>query len=342
MRWYRDGLGSFEAICAAAPAVHEQLQDALRDTIAARAGLSGLVQRAQALTRQINAELERGRDRLLELHSSQPQRAAELIDKLRHAKEVVPLGDFMGAYWDAYGIEHEPGPGASTILRPGAHMQGEHFPGLLSEGATVTFDRDDALAHEDRQFLTWEHPMVRGCMDLLSSGPLGGAAVTVCSQPGYRTGTLFIEALFVVECLAAAELAMPRFLPPTCIRLLIDTHGEDCGERLSHEDLRGLCLAQNRKLADTVIRSLQDRLTSLLERAEQLAHERALAAVAKARRAVTDELGAEHRRLSALAQVNPNVRDEELDALTSRQAKLLALLDAPQVRLDALRVVVMR
>lgn len=342
MRWYRDGLGSFEAICAAAPAVHEQLRDALTETLAARDGLSSLVQRAQALTTQINGELERGRDRLLELHSSQPARAAALIDALQTSTEVVPLLDYMGAYWDAYGIEHEQGPGASTILRPGAHMHGEHFPGLLSEGATVTFDRQDALAHEDRQFLTWEHPMVRGCMDLLSSGPLGGAAVTVCSHPNYRTGTLFVEALFVVECLAPAELAMPRFLPPTCIRLLIDTHGEDCAERLAHDDLRGLCLAQNRKLADTVIRSLQDRLALLLERAEQLAQAQAHATVAKAKKAVVDELGAEHQRLTALAQVNANVRDEELTDLVARQDRLLALLDEPQVRLDALRVVVMR
>ena len=114
-RWYRDGLGSFEAICAAAPAVHEQLCDALTATLAARDKMPSLVQRAQALTTQINAELERGRDRLLEMHSSQPERAAALIDALQKSTEVVPLVDYMEAYWDAYGIEHEPGPGASTI-----------------------------------------------------------------------------------------------------------------------------------------------------------------------------------------------------------------------------------
>ena len=135
----------------------------------------------------------------------------------------------------------------------------------------MTFTRADALAHEDRQFMTWEHPMVKGCMEMLTSGELGAAAVTVCSHPDYRTGTVFLEALFVTECAAPPGLEIQRYLPPTCLRFLLDAQGEDKSEVLAHEQLLGLCLSQNRKLADTVIKSQGGRIKVLLLRAEELA-----------------------------------------------------------------------
>lgn len=44
---------------------------------------------------------------------------------------------------------------------------------LKEEGVTVTFDRDLALAREDLEFLTWDHPIVRNGIDLIVSGDIG-------------------------------------------------------------------------------------------------------------------------------------------------------------------------
>jgi ATP-dependent helicase HepA len=264
------------------------------------------------------------------------------LRQLQHPPEEVPLPEFMTAYWDAFGIEHEPGPGHSTILRPGSHMLTEHFPGLGGEALTATFIRADALAHEDRQFLTWEHPMVRGCMEMLTSGELGTAAVTVCSHPDYRTGTVLLEALFVTQCIAPAGLEIQRYLPPTCLRVLLDAQGEDRSQALAHGQLQGLCLSHNRKLVDTVVNSQGERIKLLLARATQLAENggRALAeaAVERMHRELTDE----QQRLTALAQVNPNVRTEEIERAAVRRDILAAHLAQAKVRLDAVRLVVMR
>ena len=43
------------------------------------------------------------------------------------------------------------------------------FPGLKEEGVTVTFDRQLALAREELEFLTWDHPMIRQGIDLIAS-----------------------------------------------------------------------------------------------------------------------------------------------------------------------------
>jgi len=342
MRWYRDALGSFEAICPAAASVHEQLGDRLAAAMADITLLPALLDEAKTVTAEINRALEQGRDRLLELHSNRPEVAAGLIATLADQEREIPVRPFMNDFWDAFGVEHEPGIGAAVVLRAGTHMLSEHFPGLIADGMTVTFDRADALDHEDRQFLTWEHPMVRGCMDALISGGLGGAAVTVCEHPDYRTGTVLFETLFVVDCVAPAELEIRRFLPPTVLRLVIDPQGEDRADALPHGQLNGICLANNRKLLDTVIHSQRERIDALLQRAEDLAGEQADALVARARRRVRDELGDEHRRLSALARVSPNVPDAELQAISQRRDRLLDHLGDVRVRFDALRLVVMR
>jgi ATP-dependent helicase HepA len=294
------------------------------------------------MTARINAELEAGRDRLLELHSFDRRRAVELLGRLKETAEATPLQDFIIAYWDAFGLEHEPGPGGSTVLRPGVHMLHDHFPGLSGDAVTLTFDRSVALAHEDRQFLTWEHPMLRGCIEMLTSGETGSAAVTVCSHPDYRTGSLLFEALFVNECIGPPGLEIQRYLPPTCLRLLLDAQGEECSERLPHRDLRGLCLSQNRKLVDTVLRSQGDRLKLLLQRAAGLAETRGAALAAEALAHMHADLQDEQQRLGALARVNPNVRASEIEQLALRRELLAKHLSAARIRLDAVRIVVMR
>ena len=320
----------------------DRLGDRLLTALAAPGEVDQLVVDSARLTARINAELEEGRDRLLELHSHQPERAAELVETLRTAVGVTKVNDYMVAYWDAFGVEHERGPGNSTVLRPGAHMLNEHMPGLSAEALTVTFGRGDALAHEDRQFLTWEHPMVRGSMEMLTSGELGAAAVTVCSHPDHRTGTVFLEVLFVTECAAPRGLEIQRYLPPTCLRFLLDTQGEDQSALLPHEQLTGLCLSQNRKLADTVIKSQGQRIKLLLAHAEELAQARGSGLAERALLQMNGELGAEQQRLVALARVNPNVRDDEIEQLGVRRELIAVHLRDTRVRLDAVRVVVMR
>jgi ATP-dependent helicase HepA len=342
MRWYRDGLGSFEASCPAASAVNDALGERLLEALANPDQIGELVEQAATLTAEVNDRLEAGRDRLLELHSFDAAQAAELVELVRGAGDTGLLREFMSRYWDAFGVEYEAGSERSLVLRPGSHMLHDHYPGLGAEGATVTFDRADALAHEDRLFLSWEHPMVRGSMEMLTSGELGAAAVTVCSDPGYRTGTVFLEALFITECPVPRGLEVQRYLPSTCLRYLLDANGEDKADILPHEALSGLCLTQNRKLADTVIKSQGDRLKLLIAHAEQLAEQAAADIAADAVRTMQAELEAEQDRLTALAKVNPNVRQDEIEQLSVRRELIALHLQQTQVRLDAVRVIVMR
>ena len=118
LRWYRDGLASFETVCPAASVVFDRLGGQLGNAMADPGQVDRLVAEAAALTATINADLEAGRDRLLELHSFQPRRAAGLLQSLQASDGVTPLVEFMTAYWDAFGVEHEAGPGIRSSCIP--------------------------------------------------------------------------------------------------------------------------------------------------------------------------------------------------------------------------------
>lgn len=220
-------------------------------------------------------------------------------------------------------------------------MRQERFPGLPEQGVTLTFERADALVHEDREFLTWEHPMVRGAMDLLVSDELGTTALTLARHPGFRPGTLLLELLYLVECPAPAALQVRRFLPPTLIRLLLDSQGQDHAADLPEGVPAGRCLAGERTLARTLLTHLGGTLRALIDlgqgRAEGAGRQLAEKALARMHR----ELDEEWARLHHLARLNPNVRPEELEQITTRRAALEGHLGDTGVRLDALRVIVM-
>jgi len=343
-RWYAEGLDALARHCPSAVAVYERLGERLQAALAAGADpagadVSALVQDAAGLRETLNAELAAGRDRLLELGSHRPEVSAELVQRLEDVDRDRALFEYLNAFWDAFGVDQEPGLGGSLVLHPGRHMLQEQFPGLPEDGLTVTFDRNDALAHEDRAFLTWEHPLTLAAMDQLTGSDLGSAAVILTRNPGFSAGSLLLEMLYVAECPAPPALQVQRFLPRLGLRLLLDERGRDHAEAIATETLSGKCLTGNRKLATALITAK----TPALERMFAAGEERAETAVTDMREAAVARmqqmLDTEIERLMALAKVNPSIRDEEIGQLQLRRERLGQVLSRAHLRLDALRLV---
>jgi len=336
-RWYHEGLDAFRRPSPAAPTLQERFGAELLRALADPARTEALLARVAEARRLLEEELEAGRDRLLELHSANPRKAAALAEAVRDQEDAESLAEYLRDYWAAFGVEQEPGPGGATLLHPGDHMLQERFPGLPAEGATATFDREDALAHEDRLFLTWEHPMVRGAMEQLVDGALGAAAFTVLDEGPLPSGTLLLELLFVVACSAPAALEAHRFLPPSCLRLVLDRAGNDHAARLPPERLRGRSMHRERATVAAVMKSQSELLRRLMQRGEALAEERAEAVRSEALAAMRAELGEEIERLSRLAVGED---EESLLDLTTRRVLLEDYLRNAGLRLEGVRLIV--
>lgn len=342
-RWTAEGLNALAAPCPAARAVNEQLGPQLQPLLAtpkpSAAAMDELLDAAATLRDELNAALAAGRDRLLELSSQRPAVAAELVAQIEREDRDPGLFEYLSRLWDAFGVDYEPGPRGATVIRPGKHMLQERFPGLPDDGLTVTFDRSHALAHEERAFLTWEHPLVLAGMDLLTGSDLGSSVVSLTRDRRFGTGALLLDAVHIAECPAPPGLQAGRFLPPAALRLLVDEQGRDRSDTIDPASLTGKDLSSNRRLARTLIETKADTITAMLAATEPMLEEAAARLREEAIDRMRIQLDAELERLEALAGVNTAVRPEEIEGLRDERDRLTEALGHIRLRLDALRLI---
>lgn len=342
-RWYDEGIDAFERTCPAGAALYDTFagdlaacMDAPQDT----AALDALLERSRAEAARVAERLRAGRDRLLERNSFDATRASEVLAAVREAEQTDALADWLGRVFDEFGVEHEDHGEASLVLQPGDHMICHEFPGLPEGGLTVTFERGRALARDDMQFLTWEHPIATGATDLVLGGEFGNASFGVLRAPGYAPGAVLLEALFLLVCPAPRALQAERYLPQSALRVVVDASGRDLGDTLEPERLHALVRDVPPATATKVLARMRTNVEELADQATRIAESRAEALVRAAVGDMDARLGAEIDRLRRLAEVNPNVRASEIAWLEESRAKLADALGGAGIRLDAVRVAV--
>lgn len=339
-RWYHEGLNAFAQPNPAAMAVYAQLREPLAELLRHPDPdqEDALVERAGRLSAAIQQELQQGRDRLLELNSCRKEEADRLVELVEDTDDSGHLWIYMEQVYDAYGVAIEEHSEECWILRPGEHMRTQ-FPELPDEGVTVTLDRGIGLAREDMLFLTWEHPMVRGAIDLLLNSEHGNAALSVVRHPDLDPGQLLVEAFYLVECIAPKRLHIGRFFPPTLVRFLFDQEGNDLSA-LPFESFAEQPRQFDREHALELVRAQRKLITQLLALADREAQGKLPAIVAASGKRMLDAMTSELKRLAALRRVNPNVRKEELDQVKENAMEMNACIQAANLRLDAVRVMV--
>lgn len=343
--WYHEGLGAFEQTCPTGHSVFAQvepgLQEALHEPDAAGTDLPALIAATRQLHEQLLEAMHRGRDRLLEYSSCRPLRAAELTRKA-HAGAVsgeTELLDYLEALFDAVGVELEDHSEHAFIIRPGASMQ-EPYPGLPEDGLTFTCHRDTALANEDIEFLTWEHPLVLRGMEMVLSGERGNSAIAALNHARFKPGTLLLECFYVLESASSRAVQAGRYLPPSSIRVVVDLQGSDHAAHVPEVTLAGSGKPVESETARQIIRAYRQPLRDLLGIGESVARQHVPAHLAEASRRIHHTLDREIDRMRALRRVNPNVREDELRYLEQQRDAAEKAIAAATLRLDAQRVIV--
>ncbi|HEY5602227.1 MAG TPA: RNA polymerase-associated protein RapA, partial [Gammaproteobacteria bacterium] len=179
--WYHEGLSAFEHTCPAGHSVFVQVEptllEALHQIDEGIEDLPALTGTTKQLHQELNAELQKGRDRLLEYNSCRVDIANQIKNRIQALDRDPALKDYLNKVFDCYGIDTEIHSRTSFVVHPSQQTDLADFPGLQEDGATITFDRDTALINEDMQFLTWEHPMVTGVTEMILSKELGNTAL---------------------------------------------------------------------------------------------------------------------------------------------------------------------
>ncbi len=342
-RWYHDGLNAFEHTCPAGASVFTQLQPTLREALhqtdAGLEDLDTLISTTQSLHKELNTALEQGRDKLLEINSCRPAIAQELRDRAAATDTNPELEDYLEAVCDAYGIDMEDDTPDSYLLRPSDTMQIQGFPGLDPEGMAITFSRDTALANEDVHFMSWEHPLITGAVELLVTSERGNTAVTAIKYAGVPAGSLLLETIYVLEPAAAGSAYNRQYTPPVTLRIVVDKNSINHHDKLSHDAINRAAINLSSDVAQKVVRGHQEEIRRLLAKAQGLATVATPSLVTQAYSGIQRMLDDEVERLQALHKVNPNVRQEEIDYFETQSRQIQDLFAHTRIRLDAVRVI---
>jgi ATP-dependent helicase HepA len=216
-----------------------------------------------------------------------------------------------------------------------AHLTTDKFPALPDEGLLATFDRTRALSRENMAFLTADHPMVRGALDLMLGSESGNSSFGMWRGAGSEG--LLLETHFVVECIAPAALHVDRFLTAAPLRIVVDHANKDRREDVSFAAAK-IEKGNPVKLLEkpAVKRKL---FPDMLSASRKLAEASMQQLIARATEEMRQQLQSEINRLEDLRQLNDHVRPEEIEGMKSQMTALEEALSSSRLRLDALRLV---
>ena len=341
-RWYHEGLNAFLQTSAASSVVYSHLID---DYEPLPFDCSNSLDEFIAFTHQRSEELHHqfvhGRNRLLELHSKGDESIIETLHQIDSLESNGDLEELLERMFNQYGVDTEELSDTTFLLRPSNQLEHDHFPMMTEEGFSATYDRDTALARDDAQFLTWDHPMVRGAIDMVLSGERGKACVCLLQNKQLKEGTLLMEALFVVHCPAPKRLQLQSFMPPTPIRLLLDATGRDLSQAVTIEVLDKQMKNVKGELVAAVLKEFRSELGNLIETGKKIANGIFKDIQSTSLQAFRSHMNGEIERLTALQATNPAIKPEEIAALQFNLDEGTRYMNNnAQIMLDGLRVMV--
>ena len=344
-RWYHEALQAFEHTCPAGHSVYKRVQHELHRVLTDKAAstdktqINKLIEVSKQHYLELSESLQRGRDRLLEYNSCRPTIAEEIKRRTDDEEKNSHLIEYMENVYDCFGIDYEIHSDGCFIITPTDNMISQ-FPGLTEDGLTITYDRNIALSFEDAHYITWEHPLINSAIDMVLSNEMGNTAVTAVEYKGVTAGTVLLECLFSLETAPIEELQTNRYLPPTLIRVVCDERGADHNLKLAHNSINDACQFVDNGVGNKIVRAKKKILKAMLQRSEKFAELKSGKLLEQAQQQASETLDKEINRLIALSKVNPNIRAEEIQHFENQLSALSGAIDAANIRLDAVRVIV--
>jgi ATP-dependent helicase HepA len=344
-RWYHEGLDAFEHHLEGGNELFREFGREVHDlalefpaltTAEAAPQLSQLIERTARARHALRTRLEAGRDRLLELNSYRPQLAQRLIEDIRREDRHPYLESFLLEAFEHFGVQvEELAPRTYHLDAHGALTSA--FPSVPDQGLTATFDRARAVGREDVGFLTWDHPMVTGVIDLILGSETGNC--TFALWPLEQKPTLLLEVWFVLEVVADARLHADRFLPATPVRAVLDARANDVTDTHPKAALDKVLRPARPPAALAHPRITGELLPTLLETARTLGTLRARRLIEEGSLNMNRLLAHEIERLLHLQRVNRHIRPREIELARLEQERLAEAIANARLRLDAVRLI---
>lgn len=337
-RWYHQGVGALANNVPAAAAVFEELQPQLKslllmtgDTVDEKK-VNQIIELTQDRCRKLTEELFSKRDRLLELASFQPKAARELVNDIQYEDTHTRAQSVMDKLLLHYGVAIEDA-GENRWALVTEYVTDQAFPLPRQERPVITYDRKTALFRDDIEFLTIDHPMVTGALDLFLSSEHGSSAFALWPDPQKKE--LVLECVYILECITSAQYNSDRFLPPLPLRVAVNHLGKEVTTDYLVARTSGLLkkgsikpLLSNQEFSTVLI-------PSMLETSSIIAQQKMKPYMEDAIMEMKQFYDAETNRLKRLSDLGAEITQEEFLQIEEESAHLTRVFNNARLRLDS-------
>ena len=347
--WYNSALNIFNQISPTAQSVQEEYIQTLKpllegaDTADNQQALQAVITEAKQTRLGLEAQLQAGRDRLLEYNSCRPRVASRIKDAMVDFDSHNLLPQFVERFLASANIDHSVQRDGSWVIAPiDSNEVNEYMESLPlgEDGMSLTFERKLALQREEIDFITHEHPLMRAIYELASTSTFGNTTVGMLKSAAMPQGTVLLEINFRVETIAPKVLNLPATLPTQNIRVFMSEQGGDLSSRISAEMIMPYIERLDNNRARQVIKARGDVIEQRYCDAEDIARAQLAEIGAQASSRFTQQWSREIKRLKHLQTINPNVRDSEIERLEQLQAQGEQALASLSLVPDSIRILV--
>ena len=363
-RWYNDGLNAFGSPLMGGGELFMKYTDSLIEALADPVNhLDHFVEKVlpavQKDSDQMRKKIEKGRDRLLEFNSRNPEKAKEITDEIERIDAEPEMKDLLLDSLQARGLDIEPSAIAGcSVITMGPQIEAGTVPGMPTQAMvaaqsedeeqgsdsislTVTFDRKVAMVHDEVDFVSLEHPLVQGVIDYETSVNHGTVACSIWQDSGMRG--LLMQYNFVVELPVPEEWGMSDIVGPCYASALIDPTGKDLSaalEKLKTASLRDVAVPRGNKAVDATLRFFaKEGLGFARQSINAMAKEYA----EKAADLVEKRTEQEYQRVNHLMLMRGRGGSSTaLQQMKKNVTERRKIVSTPQLRLDAIRLLVCR
>ena len=341
-RIFHEGMGIFNNIVHSAQEVFEKYKSRIHEFVTEEYSdyqkfeieLNSLIQKIVNEVSIVSKRLHSGRDRLLEQYSFKPDEGKELVNQIKKFERNINFVNVIKDLLRKRGIYIEEITDKIYKLWSEGDLD-DHLPGIRNSRPVITFDRTTALHREDIEFFTPDHPAVLEGIDLFLGSETGNSSLAF--WPSDQTPALFLETVYVIECIAPPQLNTSRFLPPVPVRVVVDQLLKDRTKEIPPglkvlQECGNLSVLDNDDIKNRLIPDMEQRSAEIAEsKMEDIIHD----AIKK----MDMIAGSEVTRLIVLREKNRSISEDEINAAKEELVRLKTALKEASAHLDSLRII---
>ncbi|MAA70816.1 MAG: hypothetical protein CL679_03695 [Bermanella sp.] len=333
---FHHGFDMFSQPNPAASPIFEAYGYEIEEMLESGENAEAIIMQAQEASRQLLAEIEQGRDRLLEQHSFQEGRIKGLIEAIDHSdNNNQNLKTILLDIFDNGHIETEIASNDNLIVSPQENCPFSFINSLRDEKATITFNRQQASVREDLEFISWDHPWIRGVLDDLEAS---GDAFTSCAlfdNPEYKNGQIFIETLYQVKAEGPGRLELNRQLNPQLRHYVISEDLKNVTRQIDINKMREDHELLSKDMAREVIEMKQANIENAVILSEKLAAHTSKENINDAILTLEEKSNQELARYQSL-EITPGSYNMEIETLSKNTKEAMEHLQATKPKLLSL------